>query len=262
MDFCVCTLFPGIFSGFFSHGILRKAAHEGLIRTETVDIRDFTSGEHQAADDRPFGGGAGMVMKPEPLAGAVGFAKGRHPGSPVVLLGPGGRVFDQTLARELSELPGLILVCGRYEGLDERFSARHADLEISAGDFILSGGEPAAMVVMDAVARLVPSVLGNEESAETESFETGLLEHGHYTRPADWDGEGVPGVLTGGNHAAIAAWREETALLRTLALRPDLLSGEPLGKRRAKMLEKWGRIIGEIIAAQSVSGPDAPPGDQ
>jgi tRNA (guanine37-N1)-methyltransferase len=188
-----------------------------------------------------------MVMKPEPLAAAISEAKHEYPDAPVVLLSPQGRVFSQKVARELACRPALILVCGRYEGIDERIVESLIDEEISTGDYILSGGEPAAMVVMDAVARLVPGVLGNDESARDESFESVLLEHAHYTRPRVFEEEAVPVVLVSGDHQSVKTWRDETALLRTVVRRPDLLSGATLSERQVEMLKDWGERIGEML---------------
>lgn len=262
MDFIALSLFPGMFSGFFSLGVFGQAAEAGLIRARAIDIRDFAEGRHKTADDRPFGGGSGMVMKPEPLSRAVDAAKELLPEAPVVLMSPQGRVFCQKTAREMASMPGLILVCGRYEGLDERFIEKYVDLEISVGDYVLSGGEPAAMIVMDAVARLLPGVLGNDQSAETESFETGLLEHGHYTRPREYGGESAPEVLFSGHHKLIEDWRRESALLRTVARRPDLFSGRRLSKEETKALFSWRERIDELIASQSLPGPGSSPGEE
>ncbi|MEW5734433.1 MAG: tRNA (guanosine(37)-N1)-methyltransferase TrmD, partial [Thermodesulfobacteriota bacterium] len=225
MDFAAITIFPEFFSGFFSCGMVRKAIEERLISCRAVDIRDFAEGRHRVTDDRPFGGGSGMVMIPGPLTRAIDEVKKELPEAPVVFLGPQGRVFDQKTALSLSRLPALILVCGRYEAMDERVLESRCDLEISIGDFVLSGGEPAAMVVMDAIVRLLPGVLGNADSAVTESFMEGLLDYPHFTRPRDFEGEPVPDELLSGNHKEIEAWRRETALLKTLVRRPDLFSG-------------------------------------
>lgn len=262
MIFAVCTIFPPLLPAFCSFGVLGKAVEKGIIRVETIDPRDFTHDRHKTTDDRPFGGGSGMVMKPEPLQAAIRQAKQMLPEAPVILLGPQGRVFTQAMARRLAAGPGCILVCGRYEGVDERVLQTCVDEEISVGDYVLSGGEPAALVVMDAVARLVPGVLGNAGSPETESFEDGLLEHGHYTRPRVFEDEPVPEVLLNGHHKDIATWREETALLRTLVRRLDLLEKEELTGRQIAILKDWGRRIDTIVSSQSVPGPAAPSGDE
>lgn len=262
MEFAVLSLFPGMFEGFFSLGVFGQAVAGGLLRARAIDVRDFAEGRHKTADDRPFGGGNGMVMKPEPLTSAVMAAKELLPEAPVVLLSPQGRVFSQKIARQMLSMQGIILVCGRYEGLDERFIEKFVDLEISVGDYVLSGGEPAAMMVMDAVARLVPGVLGNDQSAVTESFETGLLEHGHYTRPREFAGESAPEVLFSGHHKLVDDWRRQSALLRTLARRPDLLEGRRLSKEESKALLLWRERIEQLLASQSVSGPGPSPGEE
>jgi len=248
-----------MFSGLFTTGVLGRGAAAGIITCRAVNIRDFASGRHMVTDDRPFGGGSGMVMKPEPLAGAIAEARRLCPVARVALLSPRGRPFSQAVAREYADLDGLTLVCGRYEGVDERITDL-VDEDLSLGDFILSGGEPAAMVVMDAVARLVPGVLGNAESAGDESFENGLLEHPQYTRPREFLGEGVPEVLLSGDHGAVDAWRKKASLLRTLADRPDLFRDRPLDKEEADLLRRWKREIDEVLAAQTVPGPAAPSG--
>lgn len=234
----------------------------GLVRCDITDIRQFASGRHLVTDDRPFGGGTGMVFKPEPLTAAIRHARELLPGASVCLLGPQGRVFDQKTAGELAAKKAVILVCGRYEGIDERVLQEAVDIEISVGDFVLSGGEPAAMVVLDAVARLVPGVLGNDESAACDSFGNGLLEHPHYTRPRVFEGEETPEVLLSGHHRAVEQWRMETGLLRTLVRRPDLLEKITISSEQAAMLGKWSRRIEKILADRAVSGPDASSGDK
>jgi len=215
MDFNVLTIFPAFFDSFVSHGIMRRAIEAGVIAVNPMDIREFAEGSHRITDGRPYGGGAGMVMKPEPLAKAIIAAKERTPDSRTILLSPQGRPFKQAIAGELSLLNGLIFICGRYEGVDERVY-KYIDDEISIGDFVLTGGEPAAMVIIDAVTRLIPGALGDEASAQKESFEDHLLEHAHYTRPPEFEGEAVPDVLLSGNHGVIETWRLESALMRTL----------------------------------------------
>ncbi len=246
-----------MFEPFLSASVIGRAREAGIIGAEALDIRRHAAGRHSVVDDRPFGGGAGMVMKPEPLTAAVREAKRGLPEAPVVFLSPQGRVFDQALAHELASHPGLILVCGRYEGLDERVIQSSVDLEVSIGDYVLSGGEPAAMVVLDAVARLVPGVLGREDSAANDSFEDGLLEHPHYTRPREFEGLDVPDVLCGGNHAAIEQWRREASLARTLYRRPELLRERNLSREERAVLERWRREIGEVLESGdlSVTGP-------
>jgi tRNA (guanine37-N1)-methyltransferase len=230
----ILTLFPGTCSGYLGESILGKAREAGLLEARVTDIREHAAGRHRVADDAPYGGGAGMVMKPEPLTEAIEAARARLPGAWVVLLGPRGRRLDQALARRLAEHGKLILVCGRYEGVDERVQAA-IDMEVSLGDFVLTGGELAALCVVDAAARMVPGVLGNQESAGAESFagEEALLEHPQYTRPPEYRGLRVPEVLLSGDHRRIARWRRRESLRATRERRPDLfarlrLSGEDL----------------------------------
>ncbi|MDH3334717.1 MAG: tRNA (guanosine(37)-N1)-methyltransferase TrmD, partial [Gammaproteobacteria bacterium] len=202
--------------------------------------REHTSDVHRTVDDRPYGGGPGMVMKYEPLAGAIAVARERSPeGSPVVYLSPQGKVFDQATARRFAELPGLILLAGRYEGIDERFIESQVDEELSLGDFVLSGGEVAAMAVIDAVVRLLPGVLGDDESAAQDSFMEGLLDHPHYTRPESVDGRNVPDVLLSGDHAEIARWRLKEALGRTFVRRPDLVERLGLSDEQRLLLDEF-----------------------
>ena len=225
LRFDVLTLFPAMIRGYVSESILGKAQERGLIDVQVTDIRDFAEGKHRVCDDAPYGGGAGMVMKPDPVVAAIEQAKARLPEAKVFLMSPRGATFTQARARELAAgQGGLIFVCGRYEGIDERVM-KYVDGELSIGDFVLTGGELAALTVLDAVARLQPGVLGNEASPTAESFEEGLLEHPHYTRPAEWEGRRVPDVLLSGHHAQVARWRLRTALERTLDRRPDLLEG-------------------------------------
>ncbi len=217
------TLFPRMVEGPLAESLLGKAQERGLLSVQVTDIREFAEGRHRVTDDAPYGGGAGMVMKPEPLVGAIEAARSRSPANPVLLLSPQGRRFEQRWALELSRGPGLTLVCGRYEGIDERV-CDFVDGELSLGDFVLSGGEFAALAAIDAVARLRPGVLGNEESVRSESFEEGLLEYPHYTRPPEFRGRCVPAVLLSGNHGEIEQWRREQSLDRTRRRRPDLLA--------------------------------------
>jgi tRNA (guanine37-N1)-methyltransferase len=249
MQFVVLTIFPELIEAFWDNGIMRRAIAAGLIAPRAVNIRDYAIGRHQVTDDRPYGGGCGMVMKPEPLAAAIVAARQMVPQAPLVLLSPQGKRFDQNLARELSLYPALILLCGRYEGVDERICEQSVDLEISIGDFVLTGGEIPAMAVMDAVTRLIPGALGNADSAEQDSFSYRRLDHAHYTRPPEFQGRVVPDVLISGHHDRIAQWRRADALMRTLVKRPDLLSGELLDSQDRALLIKWrdeiGRLIGE-----------------
>lgn len=217
----VFTLFPGLVDGFCSDSLLGKARDNDLLDLRLHDPRDHTSDVHRTVDDAPFGGGAGMLMKPEPLFASVEAA---DPPRPLFLLGPGGRTFDQGMARELAELEGFSLLCGRYEGVDHRVRRHLVDDELSIGDVVLNGGEVAACLVVEAVVRLLPGAMGNAASPVTESFgASGLLEEPHFTRPADFRGWSVPDVLRSGDHARVARWRHAQALHRTIAARPDLI---------------------------------------
>jgi tRNA (guanine37-N1)-methyltransferase len=220
----ILTLFPGMCTGYLGESILGKAQEGGYLEARVTDIRDHAAGKHRVADDAPYGGGAGMVMKPEPLTEAIEAARARLPGAWVVLLGPGGQRLDQAMARRLADHGKLILVCGRYEGVDERVRTA-VDMEVSLGDFVLTGGELAALCVVDAAARMVPGVLGNLASAGAESFSAEaepLLEHPHYTRPPEYRGMKVPEILLSGDHKRIERWRRRESLRATRARRPDL----------------------------------------
>ncbi|MCZ7647342.1 MAG: tRNA (guanosine(37)-N1)-methyltransferase TrmD [Planctomycetota bacterium] len=224
----VITIFPEMFAGVLSTSILRIAREKNKLQVELTDLRDFTTDRHRSVDDRPFGGGPGMVLKVEPVAKAVREVRVRKPGAPgrLLLMCPQGRVFDQAFARELAAEPRLLLVAPRYEGYDERIVEILKPERVSIGDYVLTGGELPAMVVIDAVARLLPGVLGDEQSAEWESFSPagqGLLEYPQYTRPAEFEGRAVPEVLLSGDHAKVEAWRREQARKRTADFRPDLL---------------------------------------
>jgi tRNA (guanine37-N1)-methyltransferase len=224
----VVTLFPGLLEAYLATSVIGRAVAAGLVRVDVVDLRGYGEGPHRVVDDRPFGGGPGMVLMAEPVIRAVEDARAAlPPGARTVLLTPEGRRLDQALAASYAAAPGLVLLCGRYEGIDERARLVLAPEEVSVGDYVLSGGEVAAMVVLDATLRLVPGVLGHEESPREDSFSgpEGLLDHPHYTRPAVVRGLGVPEVLRGGDHAAIARWRREEAVRRTRERRPDLLGG-------------------------------------
>jgi tRNA (guanine37-N1)-methyltransferase len=220
----VLTLFPRMIAAPLEESILGKAREKGLLRVRVTDIREFAAGKHRVTDDVPYGGGAGMVMKPEPLVAAIEEARQRHPAARVILLSPQGAPFGQRKAQELAGQGAFILVCGRYEGVDERV-LRWVDEELSLGDFVLNGGEIAALAVIEAAARLVPGVLGNELSTHAESFAgEGLLEGPQYTRPPEFRGLKVPEVLLSGDHGKIAQWRKEQAVARTRERRPDLLT--------------------------------------
>jgi tRNA (guanine37-N1)-methyltransferase len=235
VKFHVLTIFPEFFRGPFEHGVIQRAREAGLIEISIHDLRGWTHDRHRTVDDRPFGGGEGMLLKAGPIFAAVeSIWPERDPARKVILLSAQGRRFDQSVAREFAGLDELLLICGRYEGVDERVADHLADEEISIGDYVLSGGELAAAVVVDAVARLKEGVLGNEQSAIAESFgESGLLDCPQYTRPAEFRGWKAPAVLLGGNHEEIRKWRSNAAREKTLRLRPDLLKGSSYAKRSA-----------------------------
>jgi tRNA (guanine37-N1)-methyltransferase len=275
MRFDILTIFPGFFEGFLTHGIVRRALENGIVQCERHDLRDFTTDRHRTVDDRPFGGGEGMVLKPEPLAAAIESlgistkAERNRDRESVILLSAQGARFTQQVARELAQLNRVALICGRYEGVDERVNTLFCDRELSIGDYVLSGGELAAAVVMDATTRLVPGVLGNEASSAYESFgipdvgafaeegapprsthgSGGLLDYPHYTRPAEFRGLGVPEVLCGGDHAEIRKWRREQALLKTLRNRPDLLEDAELSAGDRQFLSRATRGSGAESSA-------------
>jgi tRNA (guanine37-N1)-methyltransferase len=224
--FHVLTIFPEFFAGPFEHGVIKRARDTGALEIRIHNLREWTSDRHKTVDDRPFGGGEGMLLKPEPLFAAVESIS--HPSGKTILLSAQGRLFDQKLANEYSRLPELLLICGRYEGVDERVAEHLADEELSIGNYVLSGGELAAAVVVESVARLLPGVLGNQSSAVFESFQDGghagaMLDCPQYTRPAEFRGWKVPDVLLSGNHEEIRRWRQKAALEKTARLRPDLL---------------------------------------
>ena len=221
MKIDVLTLFPAMFAGPLDESIVQRARTNGVLNLTVHNLRDYTHDRHKTVDDRPFGGGPGMLLKPEPIFEAVEKLGGA--GTRVVLMSPAGRKFEQAMARELAQQAHLLLICGSYEGFDERIREGLAHDELSIGDFVLTNGALPAMVVIDAVTRLLPGVLGDDESSADESFSHGLLEYPHYTRPAEFRGMKVPDVLLSGNHAEIAKWRAEQAKLRTQARRPDLL---------------------------------------
>jgi tRNA (guanine37-N1)-methyltransferase len=242
MKFSILTLFPDMFRGPFDESMIKSAKENGIVDISLVDIRDFTSDRHRTADDYPFGGGEGMIMKAEPVfLAAESVLAGRKAGTaegqvPVILISPQGRKLNQQIARELSGLDEMILICGHYKGVDERVREHLATDEISMGDFIVTGGELGAIIIVDAVTRLLPGVLGDLTSAETDTFYDGLLEYGQYTRPREFRGHEVPEVLLGGNHQAIREWRRRDALRKTRARRPDLLKDARLGDEDLKIL--------------------------
>ncbi len=233
MKIDVLTIFPDFFGQVFDFGIIRRAKLAGIARLNVIDVREFADDKHKMTDDRPFGGGDGMVMKPQPIFSAIEHLLGtaerdKYPaGSRVVMLSPQGKPLKQNVAKEFAETAEhLVLICGRYEGIDERVNETLVTDEISIGDYVLSGGEPAAIVLADAIIRLLPDALGSDTSAENDSFSNGLLDCPHYTRPAEFRGMKVPEVLLNGNHAEIEKWRREKALEKTKKNRPDLLTGE------------------------------------
>ncbi|MET3546061.1 tRNA (guanine37-N1)-methyltransferase [Paenibacillus favisporus] len=241
----VLTLFPEMLDGVFRTSILGKAQEKGIISLHTVNFRDYSGNKHGTVDDTPYGGGGGMVLKPEPIFAAVEdlLEKAGHQAKPrVILMCPQGETFSQKKAEELAKEEHLIFICGHYEGYDERIREHLITDELSIGDYVLTGGELPAAVVIDAVSRLLPGVLGNETSAVTDSFSTGLLEYPHYTRPVEFRGWKVPDMLLSGHHANIEAWRREQALKRTLERRPDLLDEVELTDRDRKTLEKLRRL--------------------
>lgn len=238
MEVEILTLFPRMCEGYLAESILGKAREGGLLAVRVTDVREYAEGRHRVTDDAPYGGGAGMVMKPEPLTAAIEAARGRLPDAPVVLMSPRGMIFDQALARRFAEGRRLVLVCGRYEGVDERVT-RSVDMEVSMGDFVLTGGELAALCVVDAAARLVPGVLGNDSSAGAESFAGGeaILEHPHYTRPPEFRGMRVPEVLLSGDHRRIERWRRRESLRATRDRRPELFARLHLSESDVRLLD-------------------------
>ncbi|MCX6349674.1 MAG: tRNA (guanosine(37)-N1)-methyltransferase TrmD [Candidatus Aureabacteria bacterium] len=232
----VVALFPGMFSGYLGESILKRAQEKGLVSVRIVNLRDFARDRHRTVDDTPYGGGSGMVLKADTLAAAVESVRG--PGSRVILLSPRGQVFTQDTARRMAELRHIILVCGHYEGVDERFREILVDEEISIGDYVLTNGALPALVVIDAAVRLVPGVLGDPESCRDESFAAGRLEYPQYTRPPEFRGLKIPEVLLGGNHGEIARWRRRQSLLITRRCRPDLLAPAGLSAEEMKWLKE------------------------
>ncbi|MFP5212886.1 MAG: tRNA (guanosine(37)-N1)-methyltransferase TrmD [Acidobacteriota bacterium] len=238
MIFDILTLFPGMFKAPLGESIVGKAQERGLIQVRTHYIRNWATDRHQMTDDRPFGGGEGMVMKPEPIVSALEELKEEGPHPYVVLLSPAGRLFSQQIARELSAMERIVFICGRYEGVDERVAEHFTDDQLSIGDYVLTGGELAAMVMVDAVARLIPRVLGNAGSAAADSFEDSALEYPHYTRPQEFRGLQVPEILLSGHHEAVRRWRRGQSLLRTRTRRPDLFARLSLTREDLDLLRK------------------------
>lgn len=240
MQISVVSLFPEMVRTIAEYGVVGRAQQRELLSLGVLNPRDYASDVHRTVDDRPYGGGPGMVMKYEPTAAALAAASAEQmEGAPVVCLTPQGRPFDQSTAQRFAAMPGITFLAGRYEGIDERLISAYVDEELSLGDFVLSGGEIAAMAVIDAVARLIPGVLGDEESAVQDSFMQGLLDHPHYTRPECVDGEAVPDVLMSGDHARIATWREKQALGRSYVRRPDLIEKLELSAEQQKLLGEY-----------------------
>ncbi|KAB2494718.1 tRNA (guanosine(37)-N1)-methyltransferase TrmD [Priestia endophytica] len=238
MKIDVLSLFPEMFHGVLESSILKKARDKGAVDVAVTDFREYADNKHKTVDDYPYGGGAGMVLKPQPIFDAVADLNKEGSKARVVLLCPQGERYTQKKAEELSKEEHLIFVCGHYEGYDERIREHVVTDEISIGDFVLTGGELGALVIIDSVVRLLPDVLGNKASAVEDSFSTGLLEHPHYTRPSDFRGMKVPDVLTSGDHKRIAEWREEESLRRTFLRRPDLLENYELSESQKKMLDQ------------------------
>ena len=238
MKFDILTLFPAMFEGPLSESILKKAAENAQIDVRLHNIRDYAVGKHKVTDDSPYGGGAGMVMKVDPLAACIEVVRKDRPKAKVLLMTPRGQKLTQSLVRELAQENELIVICGRYEGVDERVTELFVDLEVSIGDFVLTGGELAAMVIVDAVSRLLPGVLGSDASAEDDSFSTHLLEYPQYTRPPEFRGLAVPEGLLSGNHEKIRQWRRREALKKTISVRPDLLKESVLTKEDRKYLQE------------------------
>src|SRR5450756_766952 len=238
MHFDVFSIFPDTLKPYLEISILQRAIENGLLEVQMHDIRTWTTDKHHTTDDAPYGGGGGMVMKPDPVFRAVEEILGAPPACPLILLTPQGRVFTQQIAMELAQKPRLALLCGRYEGVDERIRAHLVTDEISIGDYVLTGGELPAMILIDAVARLIPGVLGDPDGAMDDSHASGLLEYPHYTRPVVFRGWQVPPVLLSGNHAEIARWRRQQALLRTRLRRPDILEKAELTDEDRKILSR------------------------
>jgi tRNA (guanine37-N1)-methyltransferase len=241
LHFEILTLFPELFDSFLGASLIGKAIETGIVAVTRTNLREFGLGRHRSVDDSPYGGGPGMVLRPEPVTAAIEHIETSRGRAHRVLLSPGGRLFDQQAARRLSAIPRVLLICGRYEGFDERIATLHADEVLSIGDYVLCGGELAAAVVIEAAARLCPGVIGKNQSTIEESFSAGRLEYPQYTRPPEFRGLGVPEILLGGDHAAIAAWRMEQSLARTRAARPDLLDRHPLTPQEREQEQKLAR---------------------
>ena len=247
----ILSIFPEMFDSFFASSILGRAAAQGLLDIRMTDIRSFSASKHHNTDDYPFGGGAGMVMMAQPIIDAMAAVRRDYPDARRIYLGPRGRKLTTALARELAAEKELILLCGHYEGVDQRALDACVDEEISIGDYILTGGEPAAMVLVDCVARFIPGVLGSAESPEEESFSDGLLEYPQYTRPRDLYGMDVPEILLNGDHAKIRSWRRKESLRATLKHRPDMLESAPLDQKDRKLLEEIRKELSDSCSSEN-----------
>lgn len=245
MHFDIFTLFPGVIQPYLDSSILQRAQENGLIQVMLHNIRDWSTDKHHVTDEPPYGGGGGMVMKAQPIFDAVEAILGNPPVCPLILMSPQGRPFSTAVARELAALPRIALLCGRYEGIDERVREHLITDQISVGDYVLTGGELPAMIVIDAVSRFLPGVLGDPDGADDDSFSNGLLEYPHYTRPDDFRGWKVPDELLSGNHALIARWRREQSIRRTLNQRPDLLDNAPLSDKEKELIKNLIKERGE-----------------
>lgn len=247
MHFHVITLFPEMVEQFCEHGVLGRAVKQGIVKVSCQNPRDYTQDRHRTVDDRPYGGGPGMLMKVEPLADAIKAAKASASEDvKVIYLSPQGRMLKQGCVRQMAGHEDLILIAGRYEGIDERIIEQYVDEELSIGDYVVSGGEAPALIMIDAVARMLPGVLGDEDSAQQDSFMKGLLDYPHYTRPEEIEGRGVPAVLLSGDHEAIARWRYKQALGRTWLRRPDLIKALQLNEEQKQILAEFQREQGGV----------------
>ena len=248
MDFTVLTLFPELMDSFFSNGMISRGIEKKLITGKSINIRNFSTDRHNTVDDRPYGGGSGMVMKPEILQAAILHAKKKNPGFKVILMSPQGSKFNQKKALEYAaQCKGLIFVCGRYEGIDERVFTNHIDEEISIGDYVMTGGEVASMVIIDSTARLIPGVLGSQESYKSDSFTNDRLEYAQYTRPEEFGDLKVPQILLSGNHEKIRQWRKKSSLQRTFLKRPDLLEKKDLDEEEQIIIRQWVKELKTLI---------------
>ncbi len=248
MNFTVLTLFPELLSTFFNHGMISRGIEKELLTGQCINIRDFAVDRHKTVDDKPYGGGSGMVMKPETLQAAILHAKEKKPASKVMLMSPQGNPFNQKMAQGLASKTGsLIFICGRYEGIDERVYTTLVDEEVSIGDYVMTGGELAAMTMIDSISRLIPGVLGSCESYQSDSFTDDRLEYAQYTRPENFEGFKVPEVLLSGNHEKIRQWRKKSALQRTFLKRPDLFDESPLDDEEKKILKQWRQELATLV---------------